>query len=685
MLNGTEAEERRYLEIILKKLRQALEKIDEKISTSYREVIQAKKYMWENMAAIDPAERAANRVDVSLAIDFGEKAVDKRRKIHKLIQSPYFGRVDFIGDNEAEAKPFYIGVHSFAEDNGHENLIYDWRSPVSGIFYDFGVGKAYYTSPSGLVNGEIRRKRQYKIKDGTMEYMLESSLNINDDVLQKELSRTTDEKMKNIVATIQKEQNTIIRNETSNVLIIQGVAGSGKTSIALHRVAFLLYRFKDTLTSRNVLILSPNKVFSDYISNVLPELGEEPIAEASLEELAARELAGVCKFQTFSQQVSELLDTADDAMIQRMKYKASPNFVNELDSFLEHIDSQYYVPADISIDSVFISQDELLRSFQATKGMPLKQRLDKTASVIAAGKRDADGQKLTPSTTRKVKSAIAKMLPFQNVISLYKQFYLDVGKPEMFQWKRAKTLEYADVFPLIYMKIDFEGTTSYEDMKHLVVDEMQDYTPVQYAVLSKLFPCKKTILGDGGQSVNPYTSSSLAEIRNAFPEADVVELFKSYRSTVQISNFAQKIKRNDKLIPMERHGEEPRIVKCDSSDQELETIRSLVGEFLQSERRSLGVVCKTRAEANDLFQKIRHFSDRIYFVDFESEQFHDGIVVTFAHMAKGLEFDQAIVPFVNESNYRTDLDKSLLYIACTRAMHKLELTHTGEITPFLRF
>lgn len=136
---------------------------------------------------------------------------------------------------------------------------------------------------------------------------------------------------------------------------------------------------------------------------------------------------------------------------------------------------------------------------------------------------------------------------------------------------------------------------------------------------------------------------------------------------------------------MERHGEEPRIVKCDSSDQELETIRSLVGEFLQSERQSLGVVCKTRAEANDLFQKIRHFSDRIYFVDFESEQFHDGIVVTFAHMAKGLEFDQAIVPFVNESNYRTDLDKSLLYIACTRAMHKLELTHTGEITPFLRF
>lgn len=278
-VNQTEAEERTYLSTMVSRLHKAIERLENQISTTRHEVIEAKRYVWDHMAGLDPAERAANRVDISLAIDHGEKAVDKQRKLRKLVDAPYFGRVDFIPDGHAKGDAYYIGVHAFNEEDSQENLIYDWRSPVASMFYDYNVGRADYSAPAGVVAGEIGLKRQFKIKGQAMEYMIESSMNINDEVLQKELSQTSDEKMRNIVATIQKEQNVIIRNEHSRELIIQGVAGSGKTSVALHRVAFLLYRFKGTLTSDNILIISPNKVFSDYISNVLPELGEETILQ----------------------------------------------------------------------------------------------------------------------------------------------------------------------------------------------------------------------------------------------------------------------------------------------------------------------------------------------------------------------------------------------------------------------
>ncbi|KEQ22789.1 HelD family protein [Paenibacillus tyrfis] len=688
MFNGTEAEERRYLEVIVAKLHQALKEMDDKISSTYEAVIESKKYLWDNAAALDPAERAANRVDVSLTIDLGEKAIVKRKRVQKLLQSPYFGRVDFKEGQQTKPDSFYIGVHSFTEENGHDNLIYDWRSPVASMFYDFEVGQAFYAAPVGEVHGEIGLKRQYKINQGTMEYMIESSMTIHDDVLQKELSGPSNERMKNIVATIQKEQNAIIRNEAAHELIIQGVAGSGKTSVALHRVAFLLYRYKETLSSRNVLIISPNKVFSDYISNVLPELGEEKIMEVSLEELAAKELVSIGKFQTFYEQVSELLggtdDETDESVIERIKFKATGEFVSQMDAFIQYADEHYFSPEEIAIDKVTISKEALFSSYQASGRLPVKSRLEKTAAHVMANCKDEDGNRAPASASKKIKTVVKKMFKCQDVLSLYKDFYQHLGTPDMFKLKQGKKLEYSDVFPLIYLKIYFEGAAPFDFVKHLLVDEMQDYTPIQYAVLSKLFKCKKTILGDSSQSVNPYSSSSLTEIKKVFPEADTVELLKSYRSTVEITTFAQRLKPNSKLIPIERHGEEPLILPCHSSGDEMNTIRRLTGDFLASEHHSLGIICKTHAQAEEVYAKLKDMRHKIHLLDFNSEQFHEGIVVTYAHLAKGLEFDQVIVPFADASTYRTELDKSLLYIACSRAMHTLMVTCAGEITPFLK-
>lgn len=681
--NSTEAEEREHLGRTLSQLRTALQAIEHKISAARQDIIEAKKYVWTNLSQLDPAERAANRVDISLTIDHGEKAVEKQRRLRKLLDAPYFGRVDFVADDSAEGEAYYIGVHSFSEEDSQQNLIYDWRSPIAGMFYDFQIGRAAYSAPTGEIAGKIHVKRQYKIKDGVMEYMLESDMNIRDEVLQQELSRTSDERMKHIAATIQKEQNAIIRNEHSHVLIIQGVAGSGKTSVALHRIAFLLYRYKGTLTSQNILILSPNKVFSDYISNVLPELGEENIMEMGYDELAARELKGICNFQTFNEQVAELAASAEEAVITRIRSKAGIDFVHELERFAAHVGETYFTPGDLSFDSVQVAKEEIQSAYRTAGKLPFTQRVAKTAAMIAGSVRDEYGQKLKPSAATKIKTAIKRMCRTQNLFAIYKDFYHYIGKPELLKLKKPKMLELSDVFPLVYLKLLLEGATGYHDIKHVVVDEMQDYTAVQYAVLSRLFPCKKTILGDSSQSVNPYSSSSITGIRQVFPEADTVELLKSYRSTLEIISFAQRINPNSKIMPIERHGAFPQIHKSESRDGEWAHMKQTIIDFLESEHRTLGIVCKTQAQAEILYAEIRDVHKDIYLLDFSSDTFPEGIIVTSSHMAKGLEFDRVLVPFSDAANYRTEMDRGLLYIACTRAMHMLTLTYSGEASPFL--
>lgn len=684
MFNKSETDEKNYLRAILAKLNEASQALDDKISDFSEEIKETKKYMWENSSEFDSVEKAANRLSVHQSVDSAEVAAAEQRRIFKLISSPYFGRIDFIRDDEKTEKSFYIGIHSFTDEKNYQILIYDWRAPISSLFYDFEVGKAFFTAPVGEIGGEISLKRQYKIKDSTMEYMIESAINIDDDVLQKELSSTSDEKMKNIVATIQKEQNVIIRNDTSKVLIIQGVAGSGKTSIALHRVAFLLYKYKKTLNSKNILIISPNKVFADYISSVLPELGEEEILEVGFDEIAAKEIGTECKFQTFYQQVSELIDEVDDEVVKRIKYKATIDFVSELDSFIEYASAEYFNPSDISIDKVNVSKDYLMRRYTAYNKMPIQKRLEQLALDIIEDNTTWDGMKLKAAVSRQIKSAIQKMFQFSDALSLYKEFFNHIQKPEMFRLKQIKTLEFADVFPFVYLKMFFDSAESYYYVKHLLVDEMQDYTPIQYAVLSKLFKCKMTILGDSSQSVNPYSSSSLEEINKVFIEADCVELCKSYRSTFEITNFAQKIQKNKKLIPIERHGQEPTITQCTGTNDELDHLKQNIGDFINSNFGSLGIICKTQAQADEIYHVLKGSVKNISLLDGDSKEFKNGIIITPAFIAKGLEFDQVLIPFVCAQTYRTDLDKSMLYIACTRAMHKLDLTYSGTMTSFLQ-
>jgi DNA helicase-2/ATP-dependent DNA helicase PcrA len=680
VINATEQEEREYLEEIKEQLELAVKRIDDAVKQFSGELRQKKQYIHEHQSSMDDADMVAAGQSIDRIAFTGEAAVGRKRKLLKLGQSPYFGRIDFAAQNQAKM-PVYIGLYSFFDERQRQNPIYDWRAPISSLFYDFELGEASYATPSGTIKGRIDLKRQYKIRDGQLEFMLDSDVNIHDDVLQRELAKSSDDKLKTIVATIQRDQNAVIRNESAPVMVIQGVAGSGKTSIALHRIAFLLYRFRESIAAKDILIISPNKVFADYISNVLPELGEEHIPELVMEELAADLLDNRYRFQTFFEQVSALLDQHDPAFIERIRFKSSFEFLSQLNQYLLHVENNYFTVSELRIGRVVVPAAVIQQKFQAYHRVPLLKRFALVANDIRAYVRNTVDRKLTGQEKGTIGEAIPRMFKLHNVLDLYRDFYRWVGRPELAKIEHDQRLEYADVFPLIYLRLRLEGITAYEHVRHLLVDEMQDYTPVQYAVLSRLFTCRKTILGDVSQLVNPYSASSAETIERIFPQAEVVKLYRSYRSTVEITTFAQRLVPNAHIIPLERHGQVPEIVPCTSEEHELGTIKQLIADFQRSGEHALGIICKTLRQAEQVYEHL--LAPDVHLLTAESTSFKEGVILTTAHLAKGLEFDAVIVPFVSAQTYKTEVDKSMLYVACTRAMHQLTLTHTGEPTRFL--
>lgn len=675
MINSTEQEEREYLEVIKEKLLLAIRRVDQRVRAFSEELRTTKAYIYENQSGMDEADMVAADQSINRMAFTGESAVARKHKLMKLGTSPYFGRIDFIGANQ-ERTPVYIGIYTFTDEQQGINFVYDWRAPVSSMFYDYELGEASYATPSGVAKGTIALKRQYKIREGKMEFMIENSLSIQDDLLQKELSKSADDKMKNIVATIQRDQNAVIRNETASVMIIQGVAGSGKTSIALHRIAFLLYRFRDSITAKDILILSPNKVFADYISNVLPELGEEHIPEMVVEELASDVLENKFRFQTFFQQAAQVLEKKDAAFIERIQFKSSFEFLSLLNRYLIHVENNFFTATELRIGHTVVPGPWIQERFKAYTRMPMLKRFPEVVKEILQYVRNNVQRKLTGQEKTKIWEALPRMLKVNNVFDLYKDFYAWSGKAHLFKQQPHETLEYADVFPLIYCKIRLEGIQVYDQVKHLLVDEMQDYTPIQYAVLSRLFLCKKTILGDVRQQVNPYTASTMETIERVFPQADIVKLHRSYRSTVEIVAFAQQISHNPDLIAMERHGTIPAVKGFANNEEEIRYIRQHLLEYKQRGHHSLGIICKTAQQAKYVFSELN--APDATLLTAESTSFKEGIVITTIHQAKGLEFDEVIVPFVSARNYSDTVDRSLLYIACTRAMHHLTLTYTGE-------
>ncbi len=681
-IDTTEKEERRYLKNLLKKVDVALGFINARIRSQSDEIKSLNTHLNDHKRDMDHLEKNAMRESITNTAAIGDHAVEKRKRLVRLKHVPYFGRIDFCKNGNKTAEQIYVGVHNFLDEDTNKNLVYDWRAPISSMFYDFELGQAFYKTNDDKIEGTIDLKRQFRIRNGEMEYMLDSDITIQDDVLQKELNQASSEKMKNIVATIQREQNAIIRNEEARHLIIQGVAGSGKTSIALHRIAFLLYRFKETISSTDILIISPNKVFASYISNVLPELGEETVKETSMEEIANDLFEHQINFQSFYDQVSELLTKNNEKLIERIMFKSSADLLKKIDDYLLYLENEGFKPEDIVVGKKPVPAWFIKESFQKYSRSPLLNRFNEVVREIVDNVFMHYRYEVMGKERTRLHSTIRKMFPSTNLRMLYKEFYAWLGRPDLLKTKKGATYEYSDVYPLLYLKMKLEGLKPYSKVKHLVVDEMQDYSAVQYKVLNALFPCKKTILGDINQSVNPFSSSGLETIQTIFPGATGMTMLKSYRSTYEITQFTKQIRQNMDVEALERHGEEPVVHSLQNEEDELKQIKHLIEQFHKSSYNSLGIICKTQDQADKLYDAFKN-THHINLLNALSVAFGSGIVITTAHLAKGLEFDAVIVPHVTNKNYTTEPDRQMLYVACTRAMHKLDLTFYGKKTGLL--
>ena len=674
--NQTEKQEKEYLKQIISFLKKVIGNTDASVKDHVDTLAEYKDYIWSNKD-IDPHEIRSMRESILNHFALGESVINKHKRLTKILAIPYFGRIDFLEKKEnSKVMPIYIGIHTFYDPESRATLIHDWRAPVSSMFYDHELGEAGYRSPSGEIKGVISLKRQYRIRGGKMEFMIESALTVQDDILQKELSSNADDKMKNIVATIQREQNQIIRNEDIRTLIIQGVAGSGKTSIALHRIAYLLYTFRDSISSKDILIVSPNKVFSDYISNVLPELGEETVPETSMEQILSGVLEHKYKYQTYFGLVNELLEKPSSSLIDRIAYKASFGFISELDKFILHIENTYFKAADVKLTKyITIPAPFIEEQYLRFNRYPIRRRFDAMADYMLDMLKIQYTFTVTTTGRNLLKKEIRLMFAGNNDIQVYKDFFKWTNNPGMFKMRKGHTLEYSDLAPLAYLHLALEGNGNQPfRVKHLLIDEMQDYSPIQYKVIQKLFPCRKTVLGDAGQSVNPYGSSTAETIQKSLTASEIMKLCKSYRSTFEITDFAQKIHPNAELEPVARHGEKPQILQFGSAVEELSGIMGLISTYRKSGYKSLGIICKTEQQAREMADVLKSYANDISFLSSQSSAFVQGIVITSAHMAKGLEFDEVIIPQTDERNYRSEIDKSMLYVAVTRAMHRLTLT-----------
>ncbi len=677
-----EDRERKYLSNLLKKVDQRLEEIAELIKIKSDEISEMHKHMQEHKRDMDHLEKNALRESIRNYSLIGDHSVENKKRLLRLKDTAFFGRIDFLEEGKSAPNKLYIGVHNFQEGETKENLVLDWRAPISSLFYDFELGDAYFETETHTVKGEIALKRQFRIRKGRMEYMLDTDLTIHDEVLQEELNKASSAKMKNIVATIQKEQNSIIRNEEAQHLIIQGVAGSGKTSIALHRIAFLLYRFKESITSQDILIISPNRVFASYISNVLPELGEETVAETSMEEIANELLDYQIKFQTFFEQVTELLEKNDPKLIERIQFKSSKELLNKLDEYHVWLQNDAFEIKDIYVKGKLVPSWFIKETFEKYNRFPILKRFNEVVREVVENVYRFYKIEVQNKDRTELHGTIRKMFPSYNPRVLYKNFYQWLGRPDLLKFKKASTYEWSDVYAFLYLKMKLDGIKPDRKVKHLVIDEMQDYSMVQYRVLSRLYPCKKTILGDINQSVNPFSSSNLETIENIFPASTSMTMLKSYRSTYEITQFTKRISAHVEVEALERHGDQPVILSCKTKAVELEEIKKIVTNFRTSEYNSLGIITKTQKQADELFASLEG-QFKMNLLNAVSVSFGSGIVVTTAHLAKGLEFDMVIVPYCTEKNYENSPDKQMLYVACTRTMHKLFLTHTGKASRFI--
>ncbi len=723
MSAGTE-----FLAVVMEKLRGRIRELDETIEFVQKDIEGMHEYYWENYTEMDQYgyENFDNSQALLTQINANQENLNMRRRLKRMLDSPFFGRVDFTYDGDDEAETFHIGIGNFSEKRGGIPLIYDWRAPVSGLFYDYDRGPASYEAPSGRMQGEISSKWQYKIRRGRMIYEFESDMKIDDDILKQELGTNSDTQLKNIVRTIQKEQNAIIRNTKDKVLVIQGAAGSGKTSVALHRIAYLLYHDRENLRSSNILVLSPNSVFSDYISHILPELGEENIREMSLDLFAYRELKDTVadcedRYHQIERQIREGWAGRDrQAGEARYRWKQSKEFVQCVEGFLVELEDRLVDFQDVEYKGMEKKAEEILKLFYYKfSGVPLLSRMDVVMEYFVDEYETLHDKTLPEEELLVIRERFESLYVTTDLYVIYNWLLEDSGYPALRDVPAEKRfLKYEDVYPLLYLKYRLLTGAARRNIRHLVIDEMQDYSYLQYVILGLLFPCNMTILGDRAQTVDEEPMDVLTFLPEIFGrKIRCIEMKKSYRNTAEIAEYAGKITGIEGVEYFQRHGkavEERRLASREEAlDEVLRQVRLIrleaeaAGEERGTDERrempgaeemrgtseagptrekssaesgseieyeNAAVLTMTEEEATDAYRYLKERREDVYYIDRDSSLFQKGITVTTFYLAKGLEFDQV---FVLGGEKESPLFQQFRYICATRALHELYVYDSG--------
>ncbi|NJI79448.1 AAA family ATPase [Clostridioides difficile] len=735
--------ENQWLQKTLKEANRQLEEKRNEEDKLKKDAIETQRELWNDLGSIS-AENGLEQLSEFMSFmdvmkhqkrshEFTKKLKDK---YERMIESPYFGRIDFTEVCETESQKCYIGLSNLINDD-YDFLVYDWRAPISSMFYDYEIGQASYECPEGIISGEITKKRQYKIKDGKIEYMFDSNLNIDDDVLQELLGKNSDEKMKTIVTSIQREQNQVIRNEKYKNLIVQGAAGSGKTSIALHRIAYLLYKHKDKITSENIMIFSPNNIFNDYISNVLPQLGEDNICQTTFKDYMHKELGDEFKKESPAEMMEYILNnngkiTYKDR-IENIEFKTSLEFTNILKEYLNYLETDDRCFEDIIVrGELIISSKELQTLFSNDySNLPIKKRLEKIKARIifliepyekawideifkelqASGDYIEKEEMMEKSTfivkkhLKEVYSKISRMTEL-DLIDTYKNLFknldmflekanveydkniIDNIKTYTIDNLSVKSLYYEDQVILLYLKGALGGIPNTSQIKYVIIDEAQDYTPLQYEIFYKLFKsANMTILGDINQSINPFMNvGDYNNIPNVLKnDTCITNLSKTYRSTMEITRFSRKLLTkaiDDEYV--ERHGDEPRVTGFKEKDYMNEKLIEDIKAYKHKNYKSIGIITKTAHEAKEVYEFLKENHINVEAITKDDDEYVNGVLVIPSYLSKGLEFDIVVIYDASEERYNSEDERLLLYTCCTRALHVLNIYYLGEITPLLK-
>ena len=668
MESKTIEEEKLYLVNTLDEIKAQIKELGANVTVEEENITEFNRYIFKEMGSMDKVEIQSNLLSSAMEEDAFIRKSNYLKKLYRIRHNPYFGRIDITSDKDYK---IYIGITYLEKNNKH--LIYDWRSPVANIFYESEHGHCSYIAPEGKIDCYLNLKRQYKISNDEIINIFDNDTNINDEVLQSVLSSDSSDKMKNIVNTIQKEQNNVIRDTDSKNMIVSGIAGSGKTSVALHRIAYLLYKIPN-LSSSNILIFSPNNIFSLYISNVLPTLGEDNTKETTFSSFCSDYIREYKSIESFTNFISRFY-TKKDNNRELIKFKQSDQMSDLIDEYICKFTRNIRFNDDFHYLESIIPKEDLNDLFQDRYSkLSVFDRFNHLAEYICNFYAISIGK-----NKRTFVKKLMELCSFdKNLKHIYENFYRsdtfiknfrELSEREIKEFINAKEMYFEDSSLFIYMKgllYDFPYSNLIEQV---VVDEAQDYTRLQYKILKKIFKkASFTILGDVNQTINPYYKyDSLEDIGILFNDYNYVELTKTYRSSKEIIDFSNKILNLDYAVSIRKSNNTPVLLRNNLVD-DISKLKEDI-KYLQSKYKKVCIITKDNLECNNLYELLKDSFDITNMLN-KGKYYNPYLIIVPSFLAKGLEFDSVIIYNKKGNSYKEN-EKYLYYVAVTRSMHEL--------------